>query len=399
MASVHRRKGTKYWHGMVSLPGGKLLFRSTGQMDREVALRIAREWERVAKGEAPASAEQARRVITDIVKMALGAVGGRMSARGYVERWLGAVETTVSRGTMDFYRSTLGAWLSWLGARAERPLDAVQREDIVAWRAAEAVRVRAKTANHRLKAVRQLFKSAVAEGFAPSNPVEGLKPVRSGAKDRRVRRPFTREELAGVFAICDGDWRILVMAGLQTGQRLGDIVRMQWGELDLERGLWEPVTGKTGAVLRIPLRGDLVEALRARRGERPGGGDVFPDLVARLERCQGRVGFLSTAFSDLLFRAGLRRYSPHDRVAKNGKKAELVAGGSDRREQQDLCFHSLRHTARTWLEESGQPKSVIDALMGHEGATGRIYTSVSTEAMRVAAEVLPRMEDLLPKKE
>jgi integrase len=51
----------------------------------------------------------------------------------------------------------------------------------------------------------------------------------------------------------------------------------------------------------------------------------------------------------------------------------------------ELNFHSLRHTARTWLEEAGQPKAVIDALIGHEGDTGKIYTTVGEEALRGAA--------------
>jgi len=67
-----------------------------------------------------------------------------------------------------------------------------------------------------------------------------------------------------------------------------------------------------------------------------------------------------------------------------------VAAGSDRREQQELSFHCLRHTARTLLEEAGQPKAVIDALLGHEGDTGRIYTTVGEAALRVAAETLEK---------
>jgi len=114
---------------------------------------------------------------------------------------------------------------------------------------------------------------------------------------------------------------------------------------------------------------------------------VFPQLVARLGGA-GQVGLLSNDFSALLWRAGLRRYSPHDRLAKGGRKAQLVDEGSDRREQQELSFHSLRHTARTWLEEAGQPKAVIDALVGHSGDMGKTYTTVGIDALRSAAAAL-----------
>ena len=116
-------------------------------------------------------------------------------------------------------------------------------------------------------------------------------------------------------------------------------------------------------------------------------GSVFPELMTRLGS-GGKVGTLSNDFADLLWKAGLRRYSPHDRIAKGGLKARLVDEGSDKREQQELSFHSLRHTARTWLEESGQPKAVIDALVGHTGDMGRAYTTVGIDALRAAAAVL-----------
>jgi integrase len=129
-----------------------------------------------------------------------------------------------------------------------------------------------------------------------------------------------------------------------------------------------------------------VRELEDRRGAAR-SGPVFPALLSRLG-AKGEVGWLSNAFADLLWRAGLRSTSPHDRVAKNGKKAAMVAAGNKRREQQELSFHSLRHTARTWLEEAGQPRAVIDALIGHSGETGRRYTRVGMDALRAAAGVL-----------
>jgi len=395
MASVHRVKESKYWHGLVSLPAGKRIFRSTGQTDEAMALRVAKEWERVAKGAAPESAEQARRVMADIVKMVTGATAERASCRQYVARWLAATATTVAPATLAFYRSSLESWISDMGARADKPIDAIAREDIVEWRDREAKRVRAKTANHRLRALRVLFKAAAAEGFVSTNPLDGIKPVKAPAREKRVRRPFTRVELAELLSVCDESWTLMTLAGLETGQRLGDIARMNWADLDLPRALWSVTTGKTGHALRIPLSAELAELLLARSQGGEAGAAVFPAMIARLGK-NGEVGLLSNDFAYLLYRAGLRSYSPHDRVDKKGRKADLVAGGRDRREQQELSFHSLRHTARTWLEELGQPKAVIDALVGHSGDTGRIYTSVGPEALRAAAAALAGVRRAAP---
>jgi len=102
--------------------------------------------------------------------------------------------------------------------------------------------------------------------------------------------------------------------------------------------------------------------------------------VAQIERSQGAIGGVSKQFAHLLWQAKLRKHTPFGQ----GKKT----GDDDRREQHELSYHSLRHTARTWLEEAGQPKAVIDALIGHEGDTGKIYTTVGEDAMRSAAGVL-----------
>jgi integrase len=391
MASVHRTKRSKYWYGSVFLPGRKQILRSTGQTDKAEALKVAMEWERVAKGNHPHSAEQARRVLADIVKMTLGEFKQTCTSREYVNRWVAAAKGTVADSTLQFYKSTLDSWVKWLGSRADRSIETVSKEDVVNWRDAEAKRVRSKTANHRLKAVRALFRAALAEGFVTTNPADGLKILRTPTKEKRARRPFSREEIQKVLATADPTWKLMTLAGLQTGQRLGDIARMDWAELDLSAGVWSVTTGKTGTQLRIPLSAELKSALLDRKksaGQALKKGAVFPDLVAAMARANDKVGPLSNAFGDLLYKAGLRRYSPHDRVSKGGKKAKLVEAGGDRREQQELSFHSLRHTARTWLEEAGQPKAVIDALIGHEGDTGKIYTTVGEDSLRNAATVL-----------
>ncbi len=146
--------------------------------------------------------------------------------------------------------------------------------------------------------------------------------------------------------------------------------------------------GKTGHKLRIPLSGELVGLLRGRRaGADSSATCVFPQLVEQIGRARGYIGGVSKAFAHLLWQAGLRGHTPYGSGQEAGR-AGGIGGKDGRRVQHELSFHSLRHTARTWLEEAGQPKAVIDALIGHEGDTGRIYTTVGEEALRVAAEAL-----------
>lgn len=363
--------------------GGKQVFRSTGETDKGRALAVALAWEEAAKGPRPESPAQARRVMEDLLAKVLGQGRGRTTCGEYLSVWLAELKGTVAESTLTFYRGAAGAFVRELGA--EREVGGITPEEVVAWRAAEAERVSATTANHRLKGVRAFFAAAVRDGYARGNPADGIKPLKK-SREKGKRRPFTRQEIARVLAVCDADWRLVVQLGLGTGQRLGDLVRMDWEDLDLADGVWMVETRKTAAQLVLPLLPELVAALTARR-EEARRGPVFPALINRLG-ARGEVGWLSNAFADVLWRAGLRSTSPYDRLAKNGKKAALVAAGDSRREQQELSFHSLRHTARTWLEEAGQPRAIIDALIGHSGETGRRYTRVGMDALRAAAAVL-----------
>lgn len=391
MASVHKRKESKFWWGSF-WHEGKKIFRSTGQEDRGRALQVVIGWETAVKGPVE-SVDQARRVMADLLSKVVGDTKVRISCRDYVRRWLDGQEGTVAADTMEFYRSTLQAWLTWLGPRAERPLDLITREDMVAFRTAEGKRVTATTANHRVKALRQLFKAAMSEAGLSMNPAEGVRALRKDRKAPKVRRPFTMEEIRRLVDVMDEEWQLITWVGIYTGQRLGDVLSLRREEIDAAKSAVKIVTGKVGLKLWIPIPAHLTERLLEWWGKNGGGDSIFQRWVeAMARRSSGKTGKASDRFAHWLWLAGLRAQSPF--VAgrrsrrRNGGEEMPEMVGDDRREQHALSFHSLRHTARTLLEESGQPKAVIDAFIGHEGETGKIYTTVGEDALRRAAEAL-----------
>ena len=67
---------------------------------------------------------------------------------------------------MTFYRSSLAKFLLFLGKRSDDPMTEVTKQDVVAFRNSLITQVSAKTANHDLKALKMLFKSARRDGVA-----------------------------------------------------------------------------------------------------------------------------------------------------------------------------------------------------------------------------------------
>ena len=71
------------------------------------------------------------------------------------------------------------------------------------------------------------------------------------------RRPFTIPELQAVVSVADDEWRSMIVFGLYTGQRLGDLASLTWANVDLQRGEIRLVTRKTGKTLNLPIAAPL----------------------------------------------------------------------------------------------------------------------------------------------
>lgn len=389
MASVHQVKKSPYWWGAFRNSEGRRFFRSTGMLEKGKALEVARAWEKALHSPVE-SPEQARRVLREILEPVLGKGGGSVSCEAYVERWIEERRAVVAGSTLAFYEGTLAAWLRWLGPRASASLESVSREEVVRWRNEEARRVRSRTTNHRLRALRRLLADALREGFVRANAAEGVESVRTTPAERtagRVRRPFTLPELRRLEQVCGEEWALILWLGFFTGQRLGDVLRLRWEQISEENRAVQLTAQKTKKRMWIPLPSGLLGRLKNWRAVTPGEA-LFPEQVCTLEATGGRVGGASKAFAHLLFLAGLRSHSPFGAGLRKAKADE--EGEGNRRAPQELSFHSLRHTARTLLEEAGLPKAVVDAFVGHAGDSGKIYTTVGEAALRLAGAALEK---------
>jgi integrase len=273
-----------------------------------------------------------------------------------------------------------------MGERADADIAEVTTHDILAFRAHESRTFAPKTVNHSIKYLRMALKAARRDGFISDNPAEFVKTVREREADKRARRPFTLDELRAVLSAADIEWQSMILFGLYTGQRLADVARLTWANVDLQAREIRLLTGKTGRRVLIPLASPLKAYVESLSAPDDPETSVHPRAHATLLK-QGKAGGLSNQFADLLAQAGLREKQPHRKTHGIGRGVRNSSGG--------LSFHCLRHTAVSILKEAGVPAAVVIELVGHDSPEiNAHYTHIGREALADAAEKFP---DLLAK--
>jgi integrase len=276
---------------------------------------------------------------------------------------------------------------------ADGPLGNVTTAHLLAFREQESQRVTAATANQTISFMRGFFKWARERGILHGNPcktVGYIKVDQAKAFRTQKRREFTRDEINALFAICPPEWQSMLIAGIWTGQRLGDLARLTWGDVDFKKlqVRFDPQKTKSRKkeknILMIPLMPELREhLLKLHRAQRPApkpGDFVLPAIEARLHsNASGSANGLSADFADLLVKAGLRAPVSYYAMQKEGKKL----GVGDTRSTHDLSFHCLRHTTASMLRQAGVPLPAIGDILGHESEEmTRLYAHEKGEASR-----------------
>jgi len=191
------------------------------------------------------------------------------------------------------------------------------------------------------------------------------------------RRPLTVEELRHVCRTAKGELRIMLAFGLYLGCRLGDAACMDWGNVDMERRLIRYIPRKTARkkpdALLIPIHPELYAVLNETL---PGNrkGPVTPDMAVRYtEKGQGPV---SAIVQSHFVACGLTTTGERNGA---GIRRSVVAG-----------FHSLRHSAVSFLRQAGAAQSVSQAIVGHNSPdVHALYTHTDEDALRRAVATLP----------
>ncbi len=384
MSSVHKHRDSPYWVCAYAA-GGKRHFKSTKTKVRKTAELICRQWEMagVKAKTGKLTPDAARQIIAQGVADIFAAGGDDLpqaTIREWAHRWLESKALESADATLARYRGTIEKFLAYLGKTADKDIEHATSAHVEGFRNAEAVRLSPSSANIALKVIRALFSGAVAKQLILRNPASSAFVKTIERQQAVARRPLTLSEIKRILAKAGAktEWRGMILMGIYTGQRLGDIRKMTWRAVDFASDHLAFTTGKTGRRMILPLAKPLRAYLMARPSSDDPGSPIFPNASKAKT-----VGHLSNGFRSIMEDAGLveARKADHSSTGK---------GRTAKRQVSELSFHSLRHSAVTMLKAAGASDVLAREIVGHDSAAvSRSYTHLATEDLRPAIDNLP----------
>jgi integrase len=358
--SVFKRRGN--WYIDYRYPPGRQgnrIREKVGPNKAEAAIRLAERLEEIRHGLDPRLKRIRPRLLEDVVVEFLeGHIGVQVEVvrdEGTIKLKRKETQTCVTKkkdSAMPVYNATL-LLRRFDGVILQSITPKTINDFIDARLAAGVLR---QTINHQLRLLSSTFKWSIARGDAVENPVKKVNTAGTGAGRQFF---LTAEQADLLLEKVDARYRLFVLAALHTTARRGELVKLVWSDLDLERRLVTFRDTKNGDDRTVPLSATLTAGLKAL--PRPiAGGPVF-----------------RTASGSPLTPTIIRRHFG---------KAVCAAGLVGFR------FHDLRHSGASFMVQAGVPLNTVRAILGHKSLSMVLrYAHLAPEHLRDGVGVMDRL--------
>jgi integrase len=238
------------------------------------------------------------------------------------------------------------------------------------------------TANRDLSLLRACFHWACSKQrkLAAENPfLDGAKAAVKLTKEYARTRRLQPGEAEALLAACEPHLRAVVEAALETGTRRGEILSLQWSQVEgmtIEPSqiqpwqiTWAPKATiflpaqktKTKTARRIPLSARLKSILEMRRLD-PAGQPLPLDRFVFGNAVGERVGNIDRAWHAAVLRS-------HGLTPAYTKTANLTPESRAALRGIGLHFHDLRREAGSRWLDGGMPLHAVRDLLGHSNVS------------------------------
>lgn len=203
----------------------------------------------------------------------------------------------------------------------------MQRKDVIRLRDSNADRVR--FANYCVQIIRILFEHSIDLGWRTDNPAKGVQLLKSEAEPRQ---PWPNHLVEKFREVAKGRELLLFELCIGTGQRIGDVLKMQWSDIE-DHGI-HVQQNKTGQKLWLPFT---------------------PRLNALIDKAPKKSLFLLSNNKG----TGPWSYRGASHAVRQIRK-KIGALAYD--------IHGLRHTTTSELAALGLSDELIMAITGHRSS-------------------------------
>jgi integrase len=245
--------------------------------------------------------------------------------------------------------------LFWKRHFGNRPIGQITRAELQDWQVKKRQTNKPATVNRELGRLRHMLNKAVEWELLDTNPMERLKFLREN--NARLRY-LSMEDCDKLLDACIAThMRAMVEVALHTGMRLGEILNLEWPDIDFAAGSILIRDSKNGQPRHVPMD-SMVRRLLS--GYIPSRESVYVFPAAS----GGRLTTVQKAFRNARVRAGMP----------------------------GLHFHDLRHTFASHWMMTGGDLYVLKDILGHKSVlmTQR-YAHLSPAYKRTMVDRMEKM--------
>jgi integrase len=216
--------------------------------------------------------------------------------------------------------------------------------------------------NRSVAALRRMFKLAQEDEKIRALPHF---PMLTEGKPRKGILP--RDKYQALLAALPDYIRPVLVIGFHTGMRLGEIVGLEWANVNWMDRILRLEDSKNNDAREIPFNGPLEAALREQYAKRQPGCERICFRVNRKGHAEG-IGDFRKIWRSTCVKLGLGQWEPvtdrdgqpvfdSPRYERSKPKPKLRYTG--------LIFHDLRRTFVTDAEHAGAPRHEVMQVTGH----------------------------------
>lgn len=334
----------------------------------------------------------------------------------YAEQWINERKVKgrpLAARTRDHYRDLLARYLDVF---APLPLDAITTDHVKGWYDGFVPQTKRhqgrKTNGETTKAHTYSFARAVMNtAVAADGPLEGrINPfaIRGAGSSPDADRDelATADEIEVMLEVIRPQWQCIILIGLWLGLRIGEVLELRRGDVDLERR----IVKVRRSVSRSREAGVHVKDPKSRRGKRD---QRIPKMLVKPLKRHLR-DHVEPGQDSLLFPGrGGAHLSPstfYGRAPEYGRGAEAKGKAKERLVREgnngwyharaeaghpELHFHDLRATGATLLAQSGASIAEVQEFLGDSTpAAAMRYVRAAQSRMNMLTD---RLNDLAKK--